>query len=602
MRKVKRPPTRPPSSQEGARGRLLIISVLLFLSVLAVYQQAGGHPFSAFDDTVYVTKNPHVLSGLNADSIRWAFTSPHGSNWHPLTGISLMADVQLSKWLNPTNPAAVFHWTNVILHAANAVLLLIVLNVATGSLWRSAFVAALFALHPLHVETVAWIADRKDVLSTLFWLLATWAYIAMHRNAVRSDAGKAAAMHRMAVRADARRRLLYAATLICFALALMSKPMAVTFPLTLLLLDLWPLKRLTNPPTRQLIIEKLPMFALAAGSCMLTLWAQKAGGSVVTLTACPIGLRIPAAIAAYPTYLLKTICPINLAAFYPHPAASIPLWQVVASAVFILAATFATLRFARRAPYLTVGWLWFMVTLLPVIGLVQVGMQFIADRYTYLPLVGIFIIIAWGIPALATRIVKNAAPALAVTAVVILAILTSLTTARLAYWQDDVKLLGHTIAVTRGNYFTLCLLGDVLQSRGDQPGAIDCYKRSIAINPAYGNAHYNLANVLFNTGRAEEAVAHYRAALRIFPDRSQVYNNLACALNALGRTAEAEQRFRQAVDRDPANAEAHYNLAALLLAKGERSEAIEHLRAAHRLAPTNPTVEAALNQALQQSP
>ncbi|HPC48095.1 MAG TPA: hypothetical protein PLW83_08605, partial [Deltaproteobacteria bacterium] len=414
-----------------------------------------------FDDPPYVTHNPHVLKGITAEGFRWAFTSVYGSNWHPLTWISHMLDVELFG-MN----AGMHHLTNTLLHALNSVLLFLVLEAATKARGKSALVALLFAVHPLHVESVAWVAERKDVLSTFFGMLATAAYIAY------------------ANRPSAWRYLVVA---IAFVLGLMAKPMLVTLPLVLIILDFWPLERIlpdgkrpdaaARPeggmprlPLSRLILEKAPLFALSAASSAVTVYAQYTGGSVRTLDEIPLYQRTANAIVSYVMYLVKTAVPSGLAAFYPFPEA-IPAAKVIACGVFLAGVTAAAWALRKRRPYLIAGWLWYVVTLVPVIGLVQVGRQSMADRYTYLPLVGIFVIVVWGADDVLKRFTRSTKPAAALAAIG-LAVLMTATYFQVGVWKDSTALFSHAVAVTQGNYIAHYNLGCELQKQGDTGEAI----------------------------------------------------------------------------------------------------------------------------------
>ena len=372
--------------------RDVLVCLFLIITTFAVYWQVHNHDFINLDDDLYITENDQVQKGLSRESVVWAFTTTHAANWHPLTWLSHMVDFQLYG-LNPKG----HHLTNVFFHLLNTLLLFFVLQRMTGALWRSGFVAALFALHPLHVESVAWVAERKDVLSTLFWLLTIWAYTWY---------------------VERPRRTRYLLTLLTFTLGLMAKPMLVTLPFVLLLLDYWPLGRfqvgqldtaLSAPgqaslstrsvwsQTLRLIWEKAPFFALAAASSIVTFLVQKGGGAVRPWERFPITIRIANGLVSYVKYMGKMIWPSDLAVFYPHPGASLPIWQAVAAGLLLLSISIAAIRLAKNHPYLAVGWLWYLGTLVPIIGFVQVGGQALADRYTYVSLIGLFIIIAWGV-------------------------------------------------------------------------------------------------------------------------------------------------------------------------------------------------------------
>ena len=452
-------------AEKGSKMRnLLVICTALLVIILAVYLQVGNHEFLNYDDEDYVTKNLHVASGITGTNIVWAFTSVEAANWHPITWLSHMADVQFFG-MNPQG----HHLTNVIIHSGSTLLLLLLLFRLTGALWPSTFVAALFALHPLHVESVAWIAERKDVLSALFWFLTLLIY---------------------AEYTVKRKPVLYVLALFSFVLGLMSKPMLVTLPVVMLLLDFWPLNRYEfgerEPGLRHvsvrvlaLVKEKIPFFACSLLSGIITLYAQKGAMSDLELISVP--LRIENSLIAYVKYIGKTVWPSDLAMLYPHPQ-SIPLWQAICSLLILLLVSGAAIRAWRRYPYLAVGWFWFIVTLVPVIGLIQVGAQSMADRYTYIPLVGLFVMAAWGIRDL-TQNLPYREGILALLAAAVISVSTALTWQQLGYWRDSVSLYRHTLDVTTDNVIIHDNLGITLARKGDLDAAIQEYRKAMRINP-----------------------------------------------------------------------------------------------------------------------
>ena len=521
------------STQEKRRDYL--ICALLIVVTLAVYGQVWGFGFVNYDDDTYVSRNPMVVSGLNARSVAWAFTTNHAANWHPLTWLSLMLDSELSgRAANPT----VFHVTNLLLHLANALLLFLLLSAMTGMRWRSAFVAALFAIHPLHVESVAWVAERKDVLSTFFWILTMLAYLTYLR------------------KPGARR---YALVLLAFALGLMAKPMLVSLPLVLLLMAMWKPKgrevSFLSPGPRSLA----PLFLLAIASCILTIWAQHTGGAVGSLDVVPIGVRAANALVACVTYIGKMISPMNLAVFYPHPGTSLPIWQVIGSGLLIAGVSVLAIRLRRTRGYLTFGWFWYLVTLIPVIGLVQVGKQAMADRYTYVPLIGLFIMIAWGVPDLIAAVPKrsaNLSKLAAALAVVVLLGLAVTTYFQVGYWRDTITLFEHAVNVTDGNYLAHNSLGTAYQEANDSARALEHYREAVSLRPGFADARYNLGVALAKAGNPEEAVEHYQAALASLPDNPSVRFNLGCALAETGHLDEAIEQFTEVIRLDPGHAKA----------------------------------------------
>jgi len=542
----------------------VVIGLLLAVITLAVYWQVGNHEFLNYDDNVYVTENSHVVSGLTAANAGWAFTSFHGANWHPVTWLSHMADVQLFG-MNPRG----HHLTNVFIHAAASVLLLLFLFRVTGGLWQSAFAAALFALHPLHVESVAWVAERKDVLSGFFGILTLLLYASY-------------AVKRTAMR--------YALALASFALGLMSKPMLVSLPVILLLLDFWPLQRLRfgdsehgsgdGAPFPVLLKEKVPFFVCALVSAILTMIAQQKGGAIRSFEAVPLADRIGNALVSYVSYLVKTVWPHDLAVFYPFPA-SLPIWQVTAASLTLLFFSAVVVRAARQRPYLLLGWFWFLITLAPVIGIIQVGGQAMADRYSYLPLVGLFIMAAWEAPRIVAKIPCRRA-LLAVTAVALLAASAVQTWRQTGFWQDNFTLYRHAVRVTAGNDLAHYNLGFALDEKGDLDGAIGEYREAIAINPRNVGARNNLGFALDRKGDLDGAIREYREALAVSPRSFAAHYNLGLVFDELKESDRAMEEFRAAVSINPGFSAAHYSLGADLAKRGDVDSAIGEYREAIR--------------------
>jgi protein O-mannosyl-transferase len=522
------------------------------------------------------------LRGLTWHGVAWAFTTEHAVNWHPLTWLSHMLDVQLYGL-----DAGAHHLTNLLFHIGNTLLLFGLLHRMTGALGRSAFVAGLFAVHPLHVESVAWVAERKDVLSTLFWMLTLWAYIEYVK---RPD-----------LRQSSRRR--YAAVLLFFALGLMAKQMLVTLPLVLLLLDFWPLGRVgigPNPaggwaPARdgwatagRLVWEKLPLLALAAASSIATFVIHQRGGAVIILSAIPLQLRIENALVSYVVYIGKMLWPAGLAVLYPYPQ-SLSAWSVAVAFVTLTGISVAVIWAAPRRPYLPVGWFWYLGTLVPVIGLIQVGDQAIADRYTYIPLIGLFIIVAWGVPDLLVRwpLRMVVLPKIALPAAACLVILACAITARgqLEYWEDSTTLWTHTLAVTTRNNIAHNNLGATLADQGKTDEAIAHYSEALRIKSDYADAHNNLGVALADQGKLDEAIAHYSEALRIKPCYSDAHSNLGIALADQGNLDEAIAQFTEALRINPDSAKAHNNLGVALASQGKLDEAIAQFTEALQVKP-----------------
>lgn len=582
-----------------------LICVFLCLMPLTTYWQVTNHQF-VYDDECYITNNPHLKKGLTLDNIVWSLTAVVGCNWHPLTLFSHMLDCQFYG-LNSGR----HHVTSLLFHIANIFLLFFVLKRMTNALWQSAFVAAIFAIHPLNVETVAWVSERKNVLSTFFWLLTMWSYV------------------RYAERPGIKR---YLPILFFLALGLMSKPMLVTLPFILLLLDYWPLKRFRPGQSGgiHLILEKIPLFALVAASSIVTFFLQQSGGAVVNLNRVSFYLRFTNAIVSYIKYIINMLWPFKLAAFYPYPE-SIPNWHVTGACLLLLAITFFAVKTIRQYPYIALGWPWYLGSLVPVIGLVQVGGQAMADRYTYVPVIGLFIIIAWGTPELLERWrYKNTVIAIIGTSV--LSIFAATTLIQVRYWKDNITLYRHGLQVTTKNYEFHNNLGYVLEKQGNVTGAIRHYFEAVRINPGFALAHNNLGNAirkqgniteairhlseavritpcsamahinlgyaLESQGRLTEAIGHFSEALRLNPISVETYNILGLTLIRQGRIDEAIKRFNEALKVNPDRPEIHYNLGVTLADQGRMDAAIEHYSTALQLNPNQPNVHVSLGIAL----
>lgn len=549
------PPVPVPSRATNAT-----LAVGLGIAVVLVYGQVAWHDFINFDDDAYVTRNEYVRAGLTPESMIWAFTTTEGSNWNPLTWLSLELDAQLFG----TQPTG-FHLTNLVLHLANSLLVLALFRRLTGAVWASGLVAALFALHPLHVESVAWIAERKDVLSTCFGLLALLAYAGY---AERLRVGR------------------YLAFLALFALSLLAKPMLVTLPGVLILLDYWPLQRFGSRQVslRRLMLEKMPPLALALIFSGIAIFAQDRGGSISSLEIVPLHLRIENALNAYIDYLLKTLWPVDLIPFYPHPGESVAMARVVVSGVVLLLLTLIVIWQWRRRPYLLVGWLWYLGTLVPVIGLVQVGNQALADRYTYFPLIGIFVAVTWGSAELLRR-----APALRFAgilgAAVVLALCSIATGRQVGYWQDSITLWEYTLRVDPNNYLAHYNLADALAQHQRWSEAANEYAAALHARPWLRLAHYNRGLILARLGKREAAIAEYRQEIARDPANADAHNALGLAFAQQGQTKEAADEFAEAVRQRPQFAQAQNNLGLALADQDQVEEAIKHLRAAVAIQP-----------------
>jgi protein O-mannosyl-transferase len=568
------------------------LNVCLFLAVLtlAVYWRVLSCEFIDYDDPDYFSRNPQVLAGLSWAGIGWAFTTFSSANWHPVTWLSLMLDATLFG-AGPAGP----HLTNVLLHTANAVLLFWLLWRLTARIWPGAAAAALFAWHPLHVESVAWVAERKDVLSGLFFMLTLLAWERYARSKQTLNPQLSALNYSLAV---------------CFfALGLMSKPMLVTLPFVLLLLDFWPLKRFAICDLRfailRLVGEKIPFFLLAAASCVVTFIAQRQGGAVVALTRLSLPLRLENAFVSYARYLGKTFWPTALATPYPHPEfwlAHPPpgFWSaglVWFSVALVAGLTVAAVWCWRKFPFVTVGWLWFIGTLVPVIGLVQVGTQSMADRYTYLPLIGVFIIFTWGVAEIQARWRLSRA-GMAWLAAGLLAACAARARNQMEVWQNDGSLFFHALTVTRNNYVACVNLGTWFSKNGQIDETLRCFDMALKMNPSDPLVLYDVGNAYAKIGYWDEAIGQYRRALQITPDEPDILNNLGLALSATKQYPEAAARFEAALKLKPDLSGAHNNLAAVLYMEHRYAEAAEHYREAIRLAPDDPRIQVNLGDTL----
>lgn len=580
----------------------LFIIAALVIATLTVYGQVINHQFISLDDDLYILNNPRVTSGLTWEGMRWAFTTFHAANWHPLTWLSHMLDSQLFG-LAPGG----HHLMNALIHAINTALLYYVVRRLTGARWQSAMVAALFALHPLHVESVAWAAERKDTLSACFGLLALLAYA------------------RYAEAVSLKR---YAVVAVMFALSLMAKPMLVTLPFALLLLDYWPLGRLAWKPMDgikslpksllPLVREKLLLLALSAASSVITYMAQSRGGAVRALVEEPFSLRLANALVAYSKYILLTFWPSGLGVYYPSAAANLPAWQVVAALALLVAVTVLAIRGAAKQPYLIVGWLWFLGTLVPVIGLVQVGGQAMADRYHYLPSIGLFLALVFAVADLAAarRFRPNA---VAAAATVVLLLFAARSWQQVSLWRDSVTLFTHTLSVTSDNlvieynlghtlgrqkrydeavthfaaalrinpdhYDTLINMGITLADQGKPAEAIEYYRQALGVEPNSAKAHAQLALALSRQQKTAEALPHFYKAMKLDPNDADVRTNLGLALARQGKMQEAVEQQNEALRLNPNSAEAHNNLGLILLAQGKAEESAVHFSTALRLKP-----------------
>ena len=567
------------------RGQSILIALALVVLTVLAYLPVFKADFINYDDPDYVTSNPKVQAGLTIEGVKWAFTTGHASNWHPLTWMSHMLDWQLFE-----DNAVSHHATNLVLHVINAVLVFALLRTLTRTFWRSAFVAALFALHPTHVESVAWVAERKDVLSATFWFGTMLAYL-KYSEYVDKGKSKAAASYILA--------------LFLFACGLMSKPMVVTLPFVLLLLDYWPLKRLMLPggamdenkgitPGR-LFLEKVPFFLFSIISSCITFRVQKAGGAVTKIDVLPVLTRIENAFISYPRYIGKMFWPADLAVLYPHPW-KWSLWAAILAAIFVIGISAIAVWQIKSRRYIAFGWFWFLGTLVPVIGVVQVGMQSIADRYTYIPYLGIFIIIAWGIAELSARFPGTKVAASISGSIIILAC-AGLTWKQAQFWKNSGTLFSHAVAVTDRNFLAHNNLGDYLSKQGDHENAIKHFQQALTIYPQFDLAWHSIAYSLANRGRLAEAIVHYERAIKLNPNNPGYFNNYGNALGSVGRDSDAIVQYFRAAELDAENEDAYNNLGVSLAMTGKVAEGIEHLHKAIRLNPRNPSAHSNLGNA-----
>jgi len=559
---------------------VLIICLLLTITTLAVFWQVQNFEFVNFDDDLFILENHHVQDGLSLKGVVWAFTTTHPDYWHPLPWLSHMLDWHLYG----RNPKG-HHFNNLLIHLANTLLLFLVLGRMTNAIWRSAFVAALFAFHPLHVEPVAWVTARKDILSTFFWVLTLWGYT---------------------LYVERPRPIRYLLLLLSFTLGLMSKPMLVTLPFLLLLLDYWPLRRFQFSPrgpdehprrkkwsekgypgqsSLGLIYEKLPLFALAGISICLTVYW---GDNNISTDHKTIGLRVANTLISYVIYIKKTVLPYKLAVFYPYPVV-IPVWQAVGACLVLIGASALILRSAARHPYLIVGWLWYLGILLPVSGLIQLSGYWpaMADKYTYVPLIGLFIIIAWGIPDIVPgrsyqRIV------IILSAFLVISSFMIFSWWQVRHWRNSIALFGHALNATSDNYLAHNNLGHALAQKGELKDAIPHFTAALRIKPNDVNLHNNIGAVLARQGRLKEAVPHFLKALEIAPDSIIANYNLGRALLSKGKFEDAIKRFSRAIGVKPDYAEAHYHLGIALAQQGKMDNAIAHFTEALRIKPDYP--------------
>jgi tetratricopeptide (TPR) repeat protein len=559
------------------RRQTWLICLGLALTVLAAYGPVWRAGFITYDDPVYVTANPHVQGGLSWAGLIWAFTTGDATNWHPLTWISHMVDFQLYGM----NPAG-HHLTNVALHLANSILLFLLLQRMTKAMWSSAMVAALFALHPMHVESVAWVSERKDVLSTLFWMLAVGAYVRYAEN-LKSQISNF--------------KFFYIGSVVLFGLGLMAKPMLVTLPFILLLLDYWPLQRL-QPPAVRLLAEKIPWFILAAASCVVTFLAQQRGGAMASLASVPLGARLENVPIAYARYLGKTFWPADLAVYYPLPR-HWPVWEVACATALLALITAWVIWRVRAQRYLAVGWLWFLGMLAPVIGLVHVGSQSMADRYDYVPSVGLFIMIIWAAREWVPRLGAQAPVILGGLAV---AGCLAATCMQAQYWKDSETLYRHALAVTEQNGAMENNLGKLLFEKGRADEALPHLFRAVAFAPDYPNPHFNLGNALLARGKVSGALSQFEAQVALQPNDPLAQYNFGRVLVDQGLAGDAMPHLEKAVQLRPDAADYHLKLGDACRQMGRAAEAISQYEKALQILPRNVQAASSLAWMLATTP
>ena len=589
-----------------------LVVIFLIVASCAAFGRILGNDFINFDDNKYITENNHIKEGINTKSIEWAFTTAYFSYWHPLTWLSHTLD-----WSLFGANASGHHLVSLLWHIGSAILLFLFLNKTTGSLWPSAFVAALFALHPLRVESVAWASERKDVLSVFFGLASIYAY---------------------AYYVESSKLSKYFLCLILFALSLMAKPMLVTLPFIMLLLDYWPLGRWqkvlvietvpilvnkgvgkkktkerraessvekkTAKPVKNgrqlignLLWEKVPFIFLAMILSIALIWQQQAAGGMVSIQQISFSDRIINAIVSYVSYVGKTFWPVDLAVFYPYEH-SFPIWQILSASLILLGVSIVVVYFAKRTPFFAIGWLWYLSTLFPVIGLLQAGAQAMADRYTYFPSIGIAIIVAWGIVYLLPK--EKMRKIIIFPAAIILAALTFLTWQQCGYWNNSIELFNHTLQVTKDNYLAQTNLGVALDAKGKNDQALAHYLSALKINPHYDKAHYNLAMVFKEQGNIEASLKHFQETLLINPNFPDAHNNIGIILEKyFKKYEEAIYHYEQELKITPDNPGTHFNLGIALAIKGNLKEAAEHFRQAIDLKPDYEDARRALKLALE---
>ncbi|MBT7697162.1 MAG: tetratricopeptide repeat protein [Desulfobacterales bacterium] len=541
----------------------LIICIVLMLLILVAYLPLLDNSFiTVFDDNLYVTGNNYVRSGISVIGFTWAFTTHHATNWHPITWFSHMLDCELYG-MDPRG----HHWTSLLIHIVNTLLLFFVLSRMTKALWQSAFVAVLFALHPLHVESVAWISERKDVLCTFFGILAIGSYYHYIKE---------------------KKYIYYFFVFLFLCLGLMAKPMLVTLPFVLILLDYWPLGRFSdiymgkNVSKKQkikevlsLFTEKIPLLIPVIISCAVTYIAQHSGGAVKAIDQLPISIRIGNAFISYVSYAVKTVWPHNLAIYYPHPGNDLLSTKVLLSAVFITCSLILAIRLSRQYKYIITGLLWYLGTLVPVIGIVQVGEQGMADRYTYIPLIGLFIIFSWGVADLMKKY-RFKRIVLFSSAVLIVSCLTILTFSQVKHWRNGISLFKHAVAVTENNWMARFCLAAAYHEKEMYEKEIYYYKEILKNNPEDYKVLLNMGNLFYCQGNYNKALLYYNKALKSNIENSKPHNNIGNVYMALDKEDKAFSHYKKALKINPQYVAAHENFGRLLLRRNNKQEAMLH--------------------------
>ena len=602
--------------REAGYGRTALVCALLAVITLGAYWPVVLNNFNSYDDPLYVTANAHVQRGLSWEGLAWAFGRLHGDStyWHPVTWISHMVDCQLYG-LKPAG----HHLSNLLFHTLNTVLVFLVFRRMTGAFWRCAVLAGLFALHPLQVDTVAWVAERKNLLSTLFWLLTLWTYayyaerrslkskVQSPKSKVRSQRAESSIGNPAAVSIHSLSLVYYLLSLGFFALGLMCKPVLVTLPLVMLLLDYWPLERTaalgkTGKKWDKargwawLVAEKMPFMALAALSSLVTVLGHRQMGVLVSAARLPLDVRLENGLVSYVRYIGKAIWPSDLAVFYPY-SGTWPMGSVVGCGLLLLAVSSVAILTARSRPYLLVGWFWFLGVLVPFIGVIQAGAQAMADRFAYVPLMGLFLALVWGAHEVAARWRYRAVAWSAASLAAALPCI-ALTRQQIGYWKDDESLFGYALAVTQNNDLAHYNLGSKLVSKGAFDQAIPHYEEAVRINPREDDAHSSLGYALARQHKFAEAIQQFEEALRLKPDDAEAHNNLGNLLARTGRVPEAILHYSEALRLDASYPEAQYNLGLALASLGSFREAAPHFQEVIRLNPNHPSARRKLDQAL----